>query len=79
MPAAGDQAAIRTGRRGRRIDVKRLRIEFFGESNDTSLVDADAAALVGGPEQVVLEITQPVIVHHRSIAAPLTCKLLDHR
>ena len=79
MPAAGDQAAVRAGRRGHRIDVERLRIEFFGESNDASLVDADAAALVCGPEQVVLEVAQPVIVHSRSIAAPVTCELIDHR
>ena len=34
-----------------RVDVERLRIEFFSESNDASLVDADAATLVCGPEQ----------------------------
>src|SRR4029077_19893759 len=79
MPAAGDQSAVRACRRGHRIDVERLRIEFLGESNDASLIDAEAAALVRGPEQVVLEVAQPVIVHLRSIAGPVTCKLLDHR
>ena len=79
MPAAGDQAAERAGRRGHRIDVERLRIEFFSESNDASLVDADASALVCGAGHVVLEVAQPVIVHPRSIAAPVTCELIDHR
>jgi hypothetical protein len=79
MPSAGDQPAVRARRRGRRIDVERLRIEFLGESNDASLIDADAAAPVRAPERVVVEIAQPVIVHPGSIAAPVTCELIDHR
>ena len=79
MPAAGDQPAVRARRRGDRIDVERLRIEFLGESNDASLIDADAAALVRGPGQVVPEVAQPVIVHPRSIAGSVTCELIDHR
>src|SRR5690348_14564152 len=79
MPAAGDQPAVRARHRGHRIDVERLRIEFLGESNDASLIDADAAALVRGPERVVLEVAEPVIVHPGSIAALVTCELIDHR
>src|SRR5207302_7640094 len=79
MPSAGDQPAVRARRRGHRIDVERLRIEFLGESNDASLIDADAAALVRAPGRVVLEVAQPVIVHPGSIAAPVTCELIDHR
>src|SRR5258708_1654095 len=79
MPSAGRQPHFPPRRRGHRIDVERLRIEFLGESNDASLIDADAAALVRAPERVVLEVAEPVIVHPGSIAAPLTCELIDHR
>src|ERR1700687_1331244 len=53
MPAACDQPAERSGGRGQRIDVKRLRIELFSESYDASFVNADASALLGHAERIV--------------------------
>jgi hypothetical protein len=67
VPAAGDQPAEGTVGRGHRIDAEVLRIEPFSKRYDASCVDADAAALAGGAEGIVLKVAQIVIIHLPSI------------
>jgi hypothetical protein len=56
MPAACDQAAERALRRGDRIDVYRLRIEFPREGDRFALVDGCRAVLVCRADNLVLEM-----------------------
>jgi hypothetical protein len=64
---------------GHRIDVKELRIELIGEVYDSSLVDTNGSALIGGAGQVVLEVPQAMIVHIRSISGTALREPQDHR